>query len=116
MARSAECPAGKASVPKVTEGSFRSCECRGHGGWEIRIRRNSHHEQRSVENDIRIDRPHACCICCVSMLLNLGSLRALVDQVSGNPALVMLSGIMMFVAGLLLYALTISGRPVGRCL
>jgi hypothetical protein len=36
----------------------------------------------------------------VSMLLNLGTLPALVDQVSRDPALVLLSGIMIFVAGL----------------
>jgi hypothetical protein len=35
----AGCPGAQARVPKVTVGSFRSCECRGHGGWEIRIRR-----------------------------------------------------------------------------
>jgi hypothetical protein len=36
----------------------------------------------------------------VSMLLNRGSLPALIEQVSRDPALVLLSGIIIFVAGL----------------
>jgi hypothetical protein len=44
-------PAAQASVPKVTVGSIRSCECRGHGGWEIRIRRNSHVAHTACQGD-----------------------------------------------------------------
>ncbi|MGP0060785.1 MAG: hypothetical protein ACLPID_16010 [Beijerinckiaceae bacterium] len=36
----------------------------------------------------------------VSMFLNLGSLPAMVEQVSRDPALVLISGIIIFVAGL----------------
>jgi hypothetical protein len=54
MARSAGCPAAQASVPKVTVGSFRSCECRGHGGWEIRVRRKSMYRTGAVRKTMTL--------------------------------------------------------------
>ena len=51
----------------------------------------------------------------LSMLLNLGSLPALVEQVSHDPALIFLSGIITFVAGLAIvraHNLWTAGWPV----
>ena len=50
------------------------------------------------------------------MLLNIGSFPELAEQVSRDPALIFVSGILLFVAGLPLCALTIAGRRDGRCL
>ncbi len=45
-----------------------------------------------------------------SMLLNIGSFPALAEQVSRDPALIFVSGILLFVC-----AFTIAGRTDGRC-
>ena len=50
------------------------------------------------------------------MLLNIGSFPALTDQVSRDPALIFVSGILLFVAGLPSCASTIAGRPDGQYL
>ncbi len=51
----------------------------------------------------------------VSMLVNLGSLPAMIEQVSRDPALVLVTGIIIFVAGLAIvraHTLWKSGWPV----
>ena len=51
-----------------------------------------------------------------ALLINLGSMSALVEAVSHDPAVVLVSGVVSFVAGLAVGACTITGPQTGRFL